>query len=78
MGSFFMPKIPVSCFYRVARIVDENGGIEGGITMIYRPLYVDTPFAKKISFLAKLNQSKIWDCCKFYSFATAPFRCNRK
>ena len=48
MGSFFMPKIPVSCFYRVARIVDENGGIEGGITMIYRPLYVDTPFAKNI------------------------------
>lgn len=28
----------------------------------------------KISFLLKLNLSKNRDCCKFHSFATAPFK----
>jgi hypothetical protein len=70
MGSFFMPKIPVSCFYRVARIVDENGGIEGGITMIYRPLYVDTPFAKNFTGVHRCGKSTIHKMSVTWSFTT--------
>ncbi len=39
--------------------------------LVRMPLKIFSTFFK-ISFLLKLNLSKNRDCCKFYSFATAP------
>ena len=40
--------------------------------LVRMPLKIFSTFFK-ISFLLKLNLSKNRDCCKFYSFATAPY-----
>jgi len=50
-------------------MVAENGGIDGGITMIYRPLYVDTPFAKNFTGVHRCGKSTIHKMSVAWSFA---------
>jgi len=50
-------------------MVAENGGIDGGITMIYRPLYVDTPFAKNFTGVRRCGKSTIHKMSVAWSFA---------